>query len=146
MRTISADIVIDAPAQEIWDVLADFRRYAEWNPFIRKAEGSATPGERITIRVHQLDRKPNTFKPRIVAAEPGRELRWRGHVITPGVFDGEHVFELTQLDGGAVRVTQSETFSGLLVPFIGGIIDATVDRFDALNNALKERVEAFGEW
>jgi len=145
MRTISADIVIDAPARDIWDVLADFRRYAEWNPFIRRAEGSATPGERITIRVHQLDRKPTTFKPRIVAAEPGRELRWRGHVLAPGVFDGEHAFELTPV-GGGVRVTQSERFSGLLVPFIGGLIDATVDRFDALNNALKERVEACGQW
>jgi hypothetical protein len=146
MRTISADIVIDAPAREIWDVLADFRRYSEWNPFIREAEGSATPGERITIRVHQLDRKPSTFKPRILAAEPGRELRWRGHVIAPGVFDGEHSFALAPVDGGAVRVTQSETFTGLLVPFIGGLIDATADRFDALNHALKERVEAYGEW
>lgn len=146
MRTISADIVIDAPAREIWDILADFHRYAEWNPFIRKAEGSATPGERITIRVHQLDRKPSTFKPRIVAAERGRELRWRGHVIVPGVFDGEHAFELAPAGDGAVRVTQSETFSGLLVPFIGGLIDATVDRFDALNNALKARVEAWAEW
>ena len=145
MRTISADIVIDAPAREIWDVLADFPRYAEWNPFIRRAEGSATPGERITIRVHQLDRKPSTFKPRIVAAEPGRELRWRGHVLAPGVFDGEHAFELVPV-GAGVRMVQSERFSGLLVPFIGGLIDATLDRFDALNNALKERVEAFGEW
>jgi len=146
MRTISAEIVIDAPAREIWDVLADFRRYSEWNPFIRRAEGSATPGQRITIRVYQLDRKPSTFKPRILAAEPGRELRWRGHVIAPGVFDGVHSFELVPAEGGGVRVTQSETFSGLLVPFIGGLIDATVDRFDALNSALKSRVEAFGDW
>ena len=142
MRTISADIVIDAPAPEIWDVLADFRRYREWNPFIREAEGSAVPGRRIAIRVHQLDRRPSTFKPRILVAEPGRELRWRGHVIAPGVFDGEHAFELAPVGGGAVRVTQSETFSGLLVPFFGALIEATADRFDALNHALKARVES----
>lgn len=142
MRTISAEIVIDATADEIWGILADFRRYSEWNPFIRQAEGRAAPGERITIRVHQLDRKPSTFKPRILAAKPGRELRWRGHVLAPGVFDGEHAFELTPLEGGAVRLTQTETFSGLLVPFLGSLIEATVDRFRALNNALKARVEA----
>ena len=145
MRTISADIVIDAPARDIWDVLADFPRYGEWNPFIRRAEGAATPGERITIRVHQLDRKPSTFKPRILVAEPGRELRWRGHVLAPGVFDGEHAFELAPAVGG-VLVTQSERFSGMLVPFLGGLIDATVDRFEALNKALKQRVELRGEW
>ena len=142
MRTISADIVIDANAAEIWDTLADFGRYSEWNPFIREARGSAVPGERIVIRVHQADKRANTFKPRILAADPGRELRWRGHVIAPGVFDGEHAFKLTPVDGGAIKVTQSETFSGLLVRFSSGVIDATVDRFHDLNKALKARVES----
>jgi hypothetical protein len=141
MRTISADIVIEATADRVWETLADFPRYVEWNPFIREAAGRAAPGGRITVRIFRDERKASTFKPRIVAAAPGRELRWLGHVLVPGVFDGEHSFELTPVEGGT-RVVQSERFSGVLVPFMGKVIEDTVDRFHALNRALKRRVEA----
>jgi hypothetical protein len=103
--------------------------------------GRAAPGERIRVRVFRDWRKANTFRPRIVTADPGRELRWHGHVVAPGVFDGERAFELSAVDGGT-RVVQSETFTGLLIPFVGKVIDDTVGRFHALNQALKRRVEA----
>ncbi|HEV3169121.1 MAG TPA: SRPBCC domain-containing protein [Actinocrinis sp.] len=141
MRTISADIVIEATADRVWETLADFPRYVEWNPFIREAVGRAVPGERITVRIFRDEQKANTFRPRIVVAAPGRELRWLGHLLVPGVFDGEHSFELTPVDGGT-RVVQSERFSGALVPLMGKVIEDTVDRFRALNRALKRRVEA----
>ncbi|HLK42980.1 MAG TPA: SRPBCC domain-containing protein [Thermoleophilia bacterium] len=141
MRTISADIVIEATADRVWETLADFSRYVEWNPFIREAAGRAAPGERIRVHVFRDEQTANTFRPRIVVAAPGRELRWLGHVLVPGVFDGEHSFELTPVDGGT-RVVQSERFSGVLVPLMGKLIEDTVERFHALNRALKQRVEA----
>jgi hypothetical protein len=141
MRTISADIVIEATTDRVWETLADFSRYVEWNPFIREAAGRAAPGERIRVHVFRDEQKANAFRPRIVVAAPGRELRWLGHVLVPGVFDGEHSFELTPVEGGT-RLVQSERFSGVLVPFMGKLIEDTVERFHALNRALKQRVEA----
>lgn len=44
--------------------------------------------------------------------------------------------------GGHTRVTQSETFRGILIPFTGKTITQTETDFRNLNQALKQRVEA----
>jgi hypothetical protein len=36
-----------------------------------------------------------TFKTTILKEEPNRVLHWLGHLIMPGLFDGEHIFTLS---------------------------------------------------
>jgi hypothetical protein len=141
MRTISTSIDIDAAPGTVWRVLTDLPRYAEWNPFIREAAGTVAPGERLTLRMVQATGKASTFRPTVLTADPDRELRWIGRLVVPGVFDGEHSFVLTAANGGT-HLTQSEKFTGLLIPFTSKVLDATADSFAALNKALKERAEA----
>ncbi len=52
-----------------------------------------------------------TVRPRILISEPGRELRWRGHLLLPGLFDGEHIFIIEPLVAGGVRIIQREIFT-----------------------------------
>jgi hypothetical protein len=33
------------------------------------------------------------FRPTVLKAEPPRELRWLGHFVFRGIFDGEHIFQ-----------------------------------------------------
>lgn len=142
MREITTQVDIDATAGEVWGVLTDFPRYREWNPFIREAAGQAVVGTRLTLRIFPAGGgRPVTFRPQVLAAEQGVELRWRGRLLAPGVFDGEHRFTIVPHDG-RTRVTQSEAFSGLLVPLLGRTIDNTAESFRLLNDALKERVES----
>jgi hypothetical protein len=35
-----------------------------------------------------------TFRPTVLNAETNRELRWLGHLLAPGLFDGEHSFTI----------------------------------------------------
>ncbi|WP_442942245.1 SRPBCC family protein [Nonomuraea sp. NBC_00507] len=91
----------------------------------------------LTLRMY-----PITFKPKVLAAEPGKVLRWVGHFMVPGLFDGTHDFTLTATPEGGTHLTQSESFKGLLVPFLGKMIEGTQRNFDNLNEALKKRVEA----
>jgi hypothetical protein len=84
-----------------------------------------------------------SFRPRVTAADPNREFRWRGHLFVPGLFDGDHRFELEPLDGGAgTRFVHSEAFTGvlagLLFRFVG---DDTEAGFVVMNEALKRRAE-----
>ena len=83
-----------------------------------------------------------TFRPTVLVAEPNSELRWVGRILFPGIFDGEHFFKITASESGRIRLTQGETFSGVLV----GLAKATLDRgtkpgFIAMNQALKARAE-----
>lgn len=141
MKTISHSIEINAPAADVWKVLTDLAAYPDWNPFIREASGRIAVGERLTLRMFPANGKPMTFRPRVLAADPGAELRWIGRFILPGVFDGEHRFTLTETATGGTELVQSENFSGLLVPFTGKTIAATRQNFAALNQALKTRAE-----
>jgi len=141
MRTISASVDITASPEEVWAVLADLDSYKQWNPFIQSASGKLTEGERLTLRLVPAQGRAMTFRPRVLVAEPGVMLRWLGRLIMPGIFDGTHQFALEDL-GGRTRLTQSEAFSGILIPFTGKTITRTETDFRNLNQALKQRVEA----
>ena len=85
-----------------------------------------------------------TFRPTVLRATPNQEFRWVGHLLVPGIFDGEHFFRLIPLDGDrGTLFTQGEQFRGLLVPLLRKSLDrGTRQGFEAMNQALKARVEA----
>ena len=140
MHSISAVTDIAATPQQVWAVLADLDAYRDWNPFIRSASGQLAVGSRLTLRMVPAQGRAMTFRPKVLAAEPGVLLRWIGRLVMPGIFDGTHQFALEDL-GGQTRLAQSETFRGALVPFSGKSVTQTESDFRALNQALKQRVE-----
>ncbi len=139
--TISTEITINASPDTVWGVLTDFARFAEWNPFMDRAEGRAEVGERLTIHMQPKGRRGMTFKPRVLVAEPARELRWLGRLGPGGLFDGEHHFGLAELQDGSTRLIQEERFRGILVGVMGGTLRHTEESFQDLNAALKARAE-----
>ena len=111
-----------------------------WNPFITRIEGKGEPGARLRIEIKPPGRSAMTFSPAVLAVRPAKELRWRGRLLLPGIFDGEHAFELEER-GSTCVFRQSERFTGLLVPLLGGTLEATERGFQAMNVALKRRAE-----
>jgi hypothetical protein len=81
------------------------------------------------------------MRPTILSVVPQQELKWLGHLLVPGVFDGEHHFLLSDLGDGATRFTQEEHFRGVLVPLTGNLLTKTKAGFEQMNQALKERTE-----
>lgn len=96
-------------------------------------------GKRITLKSVTGNGRPRSVWPTILTAEPGVELRWKAGI--PGVVGGEHSFALSPVNDGT-RLVQSETFRGILVPLSGGILARAEPGYDAMNKALKNRVEA----
>jgi hypothetical protein len=141
MRELRSEIEIDAPPERVWEVLADFDSYDEWNPFIRRISGTPRQGERLEVRIEPPGGRGMTFKPTILAAKPNRELRWLGRFLVPGLFDGEHRLEVEPRSDQGSRFVQSERFNGLLVPIFGGALDKTEEGFRQMNAALKQRAE-----
>ena len=142
MRTIHTEMGIGTLAARVWAVLVDLDGWKEWNPFAR-ASGRLALGERLEVEIKPPGKSAMTFRPRIVKLEPGRELRWLGHLGIPGLFDGEHGFRVVAEDVGRCRFGQFETFRGLLVaPIMWSAEGPTRAGFEAMNRALKARAEA----
>ncbi|HEY6567026.1 MAG TPA: SRPBCC domain-containing protein [Actinomycetota bacterium] len=140
---IRTETTIAGTAAEVWDVLSDFTHYGEWNPAMRSVQGNAVVGERLTIEFERSAGKTMTLRPTVLAADPGHELRWMGRLLLPGIFDGEHRFEIHEDEPGTVRFVQGERFSGVLVPFLRKMIEGeTLDQFRRVNDALTARVHA----
>ena len=137
---IATAVEIDAPASRVWEVLVDLPAYSQWNPFIVQARGTVAVGEKLSLAMALPGRDPMTIEPRLLVVDPGRELRWKGQLFIPGLFDGEHAFVFTPLENGRTRVDHSERFAGLLLPIAKSMIyDATVASFHALDAALAKR-------
>ena len=141
---IRRETAIDATAEEVWDILSDFRRYPEWNPGFTAIEGRAEVGTTLDVTfAPNAKGRSMTMHPIVLAADPGRELRWRGRLLLPFVFDGEHRFRIDEAEPGRVRFVQSERFRGVLVPFLRRLIEEeTAGMFERANAALAARVSA----
>ena len=135
-RAISTDIFIHSSPQSVWQVLTATSEYPSWNPTINRISGDLREGNVIEVDEGMM------FHPQILAFHVDRELRWKGHVWIPGIFDGEHRFVL-EAQGEYTRLTQSEHFTGILAGRLTrGIIDETIEAMQQMNRALKVRAES----
>ena len=142
IHQLYTEIEIEASAEQVWDILVDFASYPQWNPFVRSVVGELQQGARLQIAVQPSGSKIMRFSPVVLVAEAGRELRWLGRFLFPGVFDGEHSFVIEPLSDCKVRFRQSERFSGLLVGLFRASLDRETKRgFEEMNRALKQRAE-----
>ena len=142
MHDIEVRTEIDAPAERVWEVLADFGRYGEWNPFVRSIRGELVPGRAIAVQLALGSSRPMTIKPTLLRFDAPRELRWRGRVLVPGIFDGEHSFVVEPRGPRSCVLIHAEHFSGVLIPLFRRLAGKQTEQaFTAMNLALKARAE-----
>lgn len=140
-RELVTKIDIAASPDRVWEVLTDFAAYGEWNPFLTDITGKPKKGAGLVVEMAGPTGKPVIFRPTVLTVEPGKELRWRGSLFLPRLFDGEHVFLLEETDGGT-HLVHCEGFRGILVPLLWkGLSGSIKAGFEAMNEALKKRVE-----
>lgn len=139
MKELRTEIEINASPAKVWDVLTDFDKYNQWNPFITKIIGQLKEGSKIEIFVETPAGKKRKYEPTVTRVEQNRELRWVGK---SWVLNGEHIFGIEQLQERRVKLLHQELFDGLLTSFFGKSFDSDIKQgFEAMNSALKERVE-----
>lgn len=142
MYRVDTRIEIDAPAERVWSLLIDFPGHARWNPFVRSIEGILRVGASLQVFIQPPGSAGMRFRPKVLVCEAGRELRWKGKLLMPGLFDGEHYFRLEPRGARQVVFHHGEVFSGLLVPLFRRALDgATRKGFEAMNEALKREAE-----
>ncbi|NVN94931.1 MAG: SRPBCC domain-containing protein [Bacteroidetes bacterium] len=142
MKELKTEILINSTPQKVWAILIDFRNYHEWNPFIKSITGNVVVGSKIIVRLEPPEANGMTFKPKVLVFEKNKELRWLGNLLFPGLFDGEHKFELIDNGNGTTTFKQSEKFKGILVPLFKKMLDInTTNGFNLMNQKIKELAE-----
>ncbi len=143
MKEIRTEIDIEASAGRVWDSLTDFPAFPEWNPFIRRISGEPKVGTKLEVFMQSSGTRGMKFRPTVMKVERDRELRWLGHLAVPGLFDGEHIFEIEELGAKHVHFVQHERFRGILVPLLARSLDRDAKRgFEEMNRALRTRAES----
>ena len=139
---LDTSIAVDATPERLWSLLTDFAGYPRWNPFVRSIAGELEVGKTLDVSVEPPGGRAMKFHPVVLAVDPGRELRWKGKLLIPGLFDGEHWIRLSHVANGHVVVEHGEMLNGLLVPRYRPAIDgSTRAGFIAMNEALKREAE-----
>lgn len=134
MAEIVTHLHVDAPAAAVWEVLADFERYPDWNPMMVRMIGRPERGAWLRLHV-DVRGSIRRLPARVLVADPGEELRWGGGV--PGLLWIEHYVCLSP-DGDRTRVVHGERFTGLLGPILGRAMRPEI--YEAMNQALAQRL------
>ena len=142
MKAIRTHRDIPFAPHQLWPVLADFDRYADWNPLNVWAAGQPHVGARVPMRFVDAGGGRGKIIAQTVTVtrcDPDRYLEWVGHI--PLLFTGRHFFELQPAPRGT-RLTHGEDLSGIIPAFFSPErIARQKAAYDAFNEALENRVK-----
>ena len=141
-RLLKIEIKINASSEKVCSIFTDLERYGEWNHFIKNAQGKVQVEQRLEVLISPPKSKEIVLKPVVKSVIENSEFIWLGRFLFPGIFDGEHIFNIESL-GDQKLLVQKENFSGILVPMIWSSLNTnTRVGFELMNKALKERPES----
>jgi hypothetical protein len=147
MREIVTEIVLEASAERVWQVVTSLSLYPGWNPVLRRVQGRLAVEQRLTIVRIGAHGREIVERPTVMQYRPMRELRWRTRLGLPWLLDTERVFKVERLGPGRTRFVHWQTRSGLLaLLWLGPSRSATREHLEVMNLALKARVEHGARW
>ncbi len=143
MNEINTEIIINAPKKVIWDILTDFPSYSEWNPFLIKVIGEASPGGNIFF-VAKSEGAIVPVLANITEYEFEKKFSWGGPPFTlfKSIFGAEHFFIIEEISPTQCRFRNNERMEGVIADVTWALIEKSEPAYHAMNQALKERAEA----
>jgi len=135
-------IGIQAPADVIWEILADIRGWPAWNPLYVQAEGDLRIGETLALTVAIPGEAHRAIRPVIVDWVPRDQIHWQLSMMG-GLMRSVRYLELEILGETSVIFSNGEIFAGLLGPTVANAKRRAIRKgFTALGEALAARAEA----
>ena len=129
------ELLINAPAQTIWSLVAEIDRWPSWNPAVKSAKlnGAFEVGTTFDWKSGGI-----SIVSTLQEIEPSSKLVWTGKAIGTRAI---HVWSFQNAPTG-VLVCTSESFEGWLVSLMRKAMQKTLDEsLVAWLNELKRRAE-----
>jgi hypothetical protein len=141
---VRSEIDIDAPAERVFDILADVDRYGEWNPFTPEVTSTLRLGDPVDMRVRLRPGRPLSRQVETVTAnERPRRLCWGADIGARFLVRADRCQELTAVGPDRTRYVCTDRIRGWLAPVVMRFYGEAMQRgFDDCARALKKRAEA----
>jgi len=133
---------IDAPAAVVWEVLTDFAKYPDWNPFVVEAKSTLQPGAAIEMRV-QLVAKPQFQREWIREVQPGQGFSYSMKPMPLGALRSfrSHAIEAQAKERS--RYVSHFEMQGWMEPVVLGLFRKGLTQgFEGMTQGVKTRAEA----
>lgn len=139
---IDAAMEIDAPAELVWQVITDFPRYGEWNPFVTECRSSLIPGEPIDMVV-RLGGRPRRQREWIRSHTPGHELSYSMRPVALGTLHSLRSHTLTPLGDHRTRYESHFELNGWLHPVVVALLGKHLKAgFAGMTAGIQQRAES----
>ena len=122
-KSVTVSRVIPAPAEEIWRVLDDTRRYAEWVPQtleVTRSDGEAALGATYDEKNQVVGPIKGSSRWKIVERDEGRFSRHEGEGLP--LVKNVSIEWSTQPAGGSTEITSTLHYDTMYGP-VGSLID-----------------------
>jgi uncharacterized protein YndB with AHSA1/START domain len=137
----SEEIVINAPAKVVWDVILDFDNYGQWNTFCPGMKGKPVVGSPLEMQV-DMGNGPQLQVEYVTKVEPIHTIVWSMENKPGDPIHADRMQRVTPIDDSSCRYWSIDEFSG---EFAGAMIEQmgeVVERgFNACAADLKVRAE-----
>jgi uncharacterized protein YndB with AHSA1/START domain len=137
----SEEIVINAPAAIVWDVIVDFANYGLWNTFCPSIKGEPVVGSPVEMQV-DMGNGPQLQVEYVTKVEPLRAIVWSMENKPGDPIHADRMQRVTSIDAHSCRYWTIDDFSG---EFAGPMIEQmgkTVEKgFNECAAGLKVRAE-----
>ena len=135
-------IGVQAPAEVIWEIMADFDSWSEWNPLYPKAEGVLRIGEILNLTLALPGEAPQIIQPEIVDWVPNDQIHWKLSMLR-GLVRSVRFIEIEILGPTNCIISNGEIFQGLLGPSVAQSKRRAIRQgFTQMGEALAARAEA----
>lgn len=134
------DIVINASAAQVWEVMSDFEKMPDWSSTFQGMKGDLSDGGDVVVTY--MIRGEERQVPHTLIWKDGVEYGWSDPMKEPytGLKDNHH-FRIEKISDAQVRFIQTDDFHGEVEGLPKKLADATVQLFPIFNRELKKRVE-----
>ena len=135
-------IGVQAPAETIWEIVADLPKWSEWNPLYPEAQGRIGLGEKLQLALALPGEGQRQLQPRVMDWEPASQVIWRLDLV-PMLAHTVRYIEIEKLSDTGCIFANGEFFHGLVGEQIGKSKRRVIHQgFSQMGEALKARAEA----
>jgi len=138
---IDRTLEIDAPADVVWNVITDFARYGEWNPFVVKCESTLKPGDPIDLRV-KLMAVAQPQREWINEHVPGKRFGYSMKPMPAGALSSKRTHDVVAVGEGRSRYVSHFELNGWLTPVVTGLLGGRLQAgFAGMTEGIQKRAE-----